>query len=338
MSAKTPIEWTDRTWNPLAAFLKHDVFVTTKDGGKKLIPAGTRGWFCTKCSPGCAHCYAEKINLRLGNGLEYAVKNLDEIEFRLVGLHAPLRWRKPQRVFVNSMTDMFHEAVPDHLIDQVFAAMAHAPHVTFQILTKRAKRMREFLNQEHRKAGKSTMLSYYPDSSDPKWPLPNVWLGVSAENQACADERIRELLATPAAVRFLSVEPLLGPVDLELTAKDAEGAKYAGNLRALGDLRGLIDWVIIGCESRGKKAGRNTGHYESHARRLILQCAEAGVACFHKQMPIDGNVSHDMNTWPDDLRVRQFPKVREGGPPSPTGGPPVLPKASGLEGVAHGSH
>ena len=119
------IEWTDETWNPLAAFV-----------GEK------RGWFCTKPSPGCKNCYAERINLRLGNGLAYSVANLEKIRWELLNLDRPKEWRKGRMIFVNSMTDLFHESVPDEMIGRVWSAMLETPQHTFQVLTKRAERMR----------------------------------------------------------------------------------------------------------------------------------------------------------------------------------------------------
>lgn len=297
MSALSPIEWTDRTWNPLAAFLTRDL--TVMAGGKpKLIPAGTRGWFCTKCSAGCANCYAEVINLRLGNGLEYAVRNLKEVDFRLVNLEAPLRWRKPYRVFVNSMTDLFHESVPDALIDQVFAVMALAPRQTFQVLTKRAKRMREYLSNLEKVAAdwasNPKCLKKTFNATDvlnlralkpigrggapaaighSMWPLPNVHLGVSVEDQKAANERIPELLATPAAVLFLSCEPLLGPVNL-LSVESTAWPQLKGR-PALWD----IDWVIVGGES-GRKARPMCLDW---ARSLRDQCVTAKIPFLFKQ-------------------------------------------------------
>jgi site-specific DNA-adenine methylase len=153
MGAETNIEWTGSTWNPIAAFTKHDLWVIpgavsrTPIEGWKFIPKGTRGWFCTKVSPGCAHCYAEGINIRLGNGLSYIIRNLEHIEFRLVNLEAPLRWQKPRRIFVNSMTDLFHEAIPMSMIAQVFAIMALANRHTFQVLTKRSN-MEDFRTEK----------------------------------------------------------------------------------------------------------------------------------------------------------------------------------------------
>jgi protein gp37 len=266
----------------LVAYLTRDVEVIRKNGDKVKIPAGTRGWFCTKCSPGCLHCYAEKINLRLGNGLTYQVKNLDEIEFRLVNLDAPLRWRKPGFVFVNSMTDLFHEAVPWDLIDQIFGAIANSPKQTFQILTKRATRMREYFEMV---PGKQTPCGRIYDAgskiqcSQPKprynlWtnhivcfpmPLPNVWLGVSAENQKYWNERVAELVKTPAAVRFVSAEPLLGPIDINGTGTTNRSNK--------------IDWVIVGGESGASARPM----HPNWARGLRNQCVAELIKFFFKQ-------------------------------------------------------
>lgn len=185
----------------------------------------------------------------------------------------------------------------------------------------------------------------------PRWPLPNAWLGVSVENQAAANERIPHLLKCPAAVRFLSCEPLLGPIDLfplVITgatfedfsdccihsgrgivrgchpATNAVGAPgYSLSIEICGDrayrvpwsrfrdgVSGMslaINWVISGCESQGTKAGRFADGYEEAAFSLMHQCNMAGVPFFHKQMPVNGRVSHDPAEWPADLRVRQFP-------------------------------
>lgn len=313
MSAKTSIEWTGRTWNPLVAYLTREVEVTRKNGEKVKIPAGTRGWFCTKCSPGCLHCYAEKINLRLGNGLTYQLKNLADIEFRLVNLDAPLRWKKPGFVFVNSMTDLFHEAVPDELIDQVFVAMALAPNQTFQILTKRAKRMREYLSDPDRL---EKIYNIWPAvTGGPRevqaWPLPNVWLGVSAENQKYWNERVAELIQIPAAVRFVSAEPLLSPIDINPETHDAACGIRNGLIcdctqgRECRDAPSQqaywsqnLDWVICGGES-GSKA---RPMHPDWARGLRDQCSAEMIPFFFKQwgewFP-QGNASQ---------REQEFPK------------------------------
>lgn len=275
MSASTGIEWTDRTWNPLVAFRR--VGAPHVHGPKQSpFVEGKRGWFCTKISPGCVNCYAAKINMRLGTGHDYVKSNTVLVNFGLVGLEDPLKWKHPQRVFVNSMTDLFHESVPDVMIWQVFAAMAASPRHTFQVLTKRAKRMREFCTA-------FTVPGY-------EWPLPNVHLGVSVEDQERANERIGELAATPAACRFLSVEPMLGPVsvDAALSFGDETGgcvtcefnsefgraqdrARFAG--------RGLGWWVICGGES-GIGARPMKPQW---VRALRDECRGARVPFFFKQ-------------------------------------------------------
>lgn len=284
MARTTSIEWTDRTWNPLIAVLTEDITVPLKGGKTRVFPAETEGWFCTKCSEGCANCYAEKINFRLGNGLTYTVGNLAKIRFELRHLAAPLRWKKPSRVFVNSMTDLFHDAVPDSLIDAVFAAMALAPHQTFQVLTKRAQRMRNYFAAAdvwQRIDDAAPSIAGRRIDRTPT-PLPNVWLGVSVENQKRADERIPHLLETPAAVRFLSCEPLLGPLSLsgklcDWTNDDGTGSWFSpvpGKIH-----RRFIHWVIAGGES-GPKA---RPMHPDWARSLRDQCAAAGVPFLFKQ-------------------------------------------------------
>ncbi|MBT2477603.1 phage Gp37/Gp68 family protein [Streptomyces sp. ISL-94] len=195
------IEWTEQTWNP------------------------TTG--CDKISPGCDNCYALTMAKRLkamgqakyqtdGNpatsGPGFGVAMHDDV------LTEPLRWTKPRRVFVNSMSDLFHADVTDEFIARVFAVMAATPQHTYQILTKRHGRMRSLVGAAI--DGGQRLLEATPDEDtaqalyDATWPLPNVWLGVSVEDQKRADLRIPALIDTSAAVRFLSCEPLLGPVDL----------------------------------------------------------------------------------------------------------------------------
>lgn len=242
MGDKSKIEWTDATWNPV------------------------RG--CSRVSEGCRHCYAEGVAARFsGPGQPY--EGLAERtakgprwtgKVRLIEsqLDLPLRWRKPRRIFVNSMCDLFHESLPDLAIDRVFAIMALAPHHTFQVLTKRPERMRAYLTD-----------SATPLKHTGSWPLPNVWLGVSVENQEAADERIPLLLDTPAAVRFLSCEPLLRPVDL--TDYLVETARTNRDW--------YLDWIISGGES-------GTGARPCHPdwiRTLRDQCAAASVPFFFKQ-------------------------------------------------------
>ncbi|MDA8190854.1 MAG: DUF5131 family protein [Gammaproteobacteria bacterium] len=260
----------------------------------------------------------------------------------------PLRWRRPRMIFVNSMADLFHESVPDAFIDQVFAVMALAPQHTFQVLTKRVERMRDWFapgydNREH--AVGQTMREIAAsrggdDAGLPEWPLANVWLGVSAEDQETADARIPVLLETPAAVRWVSLEPLLGPVDLERILWPHKGGHRVDVLRggywnkegvlALGPSAGLgtpkggftnhsdfpscLDWVVVGGESGpGARVFR-----AEWAREILRQCRAANVPFFMKQMGAafnDGRFTlrlrhragADMAEWPEDLRVREYP-------------------------------
>ncbi len=223
----------------------------------------------------------------------------------------PLTWKKPRRVFVNSMGDLFHESIPDRWIDQVFAVMALCPQHTFQVLTKRAERMRDyFLKRQYldvhpledrELAIDRAMNEIAPahwhrrelqDYSEEGLPLPNVWLGVSAERQQEADERIPLLLDTPAAVRFVSLEPLLGPIDLSKRvgsvhhhpdndlSKPETRAAINEVIRATRKTLGpSLDWVIVGGES-----GRNARPmHPDWARSLRDQCRAAAVPFFFKQ-------------------------------------------------------
>ncbi len=231
MADNTHIEWTDATWNPITG--------------------------CTLVSEGCRHCYAATLAAtRLKHHPSRAglarinaageAKFTGEVRFNVQWLDQPLRWRKPRRIFVCAHGDLFHESVPDEWIDKVFAVMALCPQHTFQVLTKRPDRMREYVLGAHcdgaRRfavadaaeqiannfpvwdgngyrlwdgyAGKAWDQKVTAVLTGPQWPMPNVWLGTSIEDQTTADERIPYLLATPAVIRFVSAEPLLGPVDL----------------------------------------------------------------------------------------------------------------------------
>lgn len=298
MGDRSAISWTDATWNPV------------------------RG--CSRVSEGCRHCYAETVAGRFcGPGQAYEglaerrLKVISEDEGRLEGrwtgavrmvpehLADPIRWRRPRRVFVNSMSDLFHEKLTDENIAAVFGVMAAAPHHTFQVLTKRPARMRAWFDwlRESVLEDESDYASTLADHAaeelcdgsaedhsdqydkivelirngwaregadggttlDQSWPLPNVQLGVSVEHQAAADERIPLLLKTPAALRFLSCEPLLGPVRLDdgLTSW----------------LRTGLGWVIAGCESGFGARAAEVAWF----RGLRDQCRRDGKPFFLKQ-------------------------------------------------------
>lgn len=350
----TDIEWTHfpgtigETWNPINA--------TRLDSGK-------RGCHCEKVSPGCANCYAETFNGRnlpaCGTGLDYTVPNRELVQ---IGIHEdtldkPLHWTKPRTIFVCSMTDLFADFVTDEMIDRVFAVMALCPQHRFIVLTKRAKRMREYVvarpdSMEVYRAAMGThiltgMKGVFGEAH--KFPLPNLILGVSVENQRYADERIPELLETPAACRYLSVEPLLGPVDLDSDGADHVHVLSCGDSSHRdngGQCRG-VDWVVVGGESG---PGARPFRVE-HAWSLVKQCREAHVPVFVKQFGAHPIVSacrqshwdygeqfgrkakfthngEDFDTWrwhlkdrkggdwaewPLHMRVREFPKMLEAG-------------------------
>lgn len=334
----TSIEWTDETWNPITG--------------------------CTKVSAGCKNCYAEKVADRF-----WGDRKFTDVQTHADRLDQPLRWRRPRRVFVNSMSELFHDAVPDAFIDRVFAVMALAPQHTFQVLTKRPGRMLKWFTGGSRPNidvynaaadllthdGGTIDFSRMPldmahtrSSGGTWWPLPNVWLGVSVEDQRAADERIPLLLQTPAVVRFLSCEPLLGPVDLHQIAN--HDGLHASALQQQHDdcfyqFDSRVDWVIVGGESGPGARPCDV----AWIRSLVQQCKGAGTACFVKQMgtraglawtskaggrefrdiytrdcgfwPPEAGDEHawilrmkdrkggDPAEWPEDLRVREFPAV-----------------------------
>jgi protein gp37 len=244
----------------------------------------------------------------------------------------PSSWRKPARVFVNSMSDLFHDGVQESFIASVFAEMALTPRHTFQVLTKRPERMLDIVTR---------LAPLHTAADGSGWPLPNVWIGVSCEDQQRADERIPLLLQTPAAVRFISAEPLLGPVDL-VTGSDVTEVGHVNWLRGFSGSEPAIpglDWVIVGGESGAGARPCNV----AWVRSIVEQCASAGVACFVKQFGSaitgvrldgppysspprrDGFLIHwtsentgtfglgdrkggDPFEWPEDLRVREFPR------------------------------
>lgn len=274
MGDKSKIQWTDATWNPVTG--------------------------CTKVSQGCKHCYAERVFPR-AYGKE---RQFTDVRTHPDRLDQPLRWKRPRRVFVNSMSDLFHEHVPVDFVLRVWLTMMHAGRHTFQILTKRPARMRSILTSASFSSIK---------------PMPHIWLGVSVEDQATADERIPLLLQTPAAVRFVSYEPALGPVDFSgpLSVELGRDGKLRYNPRH--ELSPLLDWIIVGGESGPKARPFDT----QWARDTIAQCKAAGVPCFVKQCggnPVFDSGGYvawgfksrsggDPDEWPADLRVREYPQL-----------------------------
>lgn len=303
MADKSHIEWTDATWNPITG--------------------------CSVVSPGCTNCYAMKLaGTRLKNHPSRAGLTIDtkagpvwngEVRFNKEWLTQPLRWKKPRMVFVCAHGDLFHEDVPEEWIDLVFAVMALCPQHTFQVLTKRSDRMLSYLTKQKNPGSMAAQnrvaweavptalsiagikwkhLGIYEGwraraiEAGTVWPLPNVWLGVSVEDQERANKRIPKLLETPAAVRWISAEPLLGSVDLtKISLGSSDANFYAGPhlktveffINALAGVESFnwpgIDWVVVGGES-----GNDTRPmHPDWARSIREQCKAHGTRFFFKQ-------------------------------------------------------
>jgi len=261
----TKIEWTDETWNPVTG--------------------------CSKVSSGCKFCYAETFAGRqMGRWKGRAFTDVRCHEDRL---EQPLRWRKPRRVFVNSMSDLFHPAVPDAFIDRVFAVMALTPQHTYQVLTKRPERMRAYLNSQFTTTREGfvkgcawELLGHPPlhkfahhNVLQRPWPLPNVWLGFSAEDQESFNIRWPSMaaLANAGWLTFCSAEPLLGRIDLASVESVSSRGMF---FNALTDDGGALSWVIVGGESGPGARPCDV----AWIRSIVRQCQAADVPCFVKQV------------------------------------------------------
>jgi protein gp37 len=296
MSDGTHIQWTDATLNVVAG--------------------------CTKISEGCDRCYIERTPPFRMAGRKFdkpGIGGSTGVKLHSERLHLPLRWRKPRRIFVNSLSDLFHDDVPDAYIAELFAVMALAPQHQFQVLTKRPARMRSLLSSDaFRKSVQRAALVRAGDKApwlvEPWWPLRHVWIGVSVENQRWADIRIPLLMETPAVVRWLSCEPLLGPVDLTKWLGPVEWPPCWDQHSPSAECPRCIQpqWIVAGGESG---PGARPMHPD-WARSLRDQCDRAGVPFFYKQtgewVPVDDrgpdgwrarresdwHVRHDGYAWP----------------------------------------
>ncbi len=241
MATTTQIEWTDATWNPVTG--------------------------CTKITRGCDHCYAERFSERFRGVPGHPFEHGFDLKLRPERVAQPLHWRQPRRIFVNSMSDLFHKEIPRDFISRVFDTMERAHWHTYQVLTKRSSLMARFLRDR------------YGDGLAP----PHIWLGVSIEDEK-GTARLRHLRAAPAAVKFVSFEPLLGPVGVV-------------------DLSG-IHWAIVG----GESGPRSRPMDEAWAIEIRDQCRAAKVAFFFKQWgglrPKSGGRKLDGKVW------SQYPKFR----------------------------
>lgn len=311
MAETSKIEWTDATWNPITG--------------------------CTLVSEGCRNCYAARLAAtrlkhhpsRAGLARVNAAgeaKFTGEVRLNRDWLYQPLQWKISRLIFVCAHGDLFHESVPDEWIDEVFVVMVRAWWHRFQVLTKRPERMREYISafQLSPEADAITKGGVHPRERGTRpmfhpelWPLPNVWLGVSVENQATADARIPHLLQTPAAIRFVSAEPLLGQVNLHwLHMVGTNGLdSTTGEIEERETGRIItgprLDWVIVGGESGD---GARPAHPDWF-RSLRNQCRRAGVAFHFKQWGEWVSVSEQEGAgehfkFPDGATVRRIGKRR----------------------------
>lgn len=336
---RTSIEWCDFSANPL----------------KYRDETGRVVWACVHASQGCTHCYAESLAKRYRKGGRFNVPTtanvtpfLDEQELRRMLTYKPASTR---RCFVGDMTDVFGEWVPDELIDRLFAVFFVRRDITWQVLTKRAARMRDYFAAPHRTTAIDDSILWLMNSgvldasvqcliqaNGPEpWPLPNVWLGASVEDQQRADERIPDLLQTPAAIRFVSAEPLLGPIAFkrrqlgqgadcdECQIRDVRIDEDGCCLGCGSDAMFYgLDWVIVGGESGPGARPMNVEWAES----IVQQCRAENVPCFVKQLganpfypysdgtpfsdlDLKSRKGSDMAEWPESLRVREFPRADE---------------------------
>ncbi|MCF6467315.1 phage Gp37/Gp68 family protein [Nonomuraea sp. MG754425] len=305
MSDNSTIEWLNKpgyqpaTWNPTIG--------------------------CKRVSPGCDNCYPiplarireanpnPKIAAAFAGVVEHTGDRLDwtgQVNLLPDRLDMPLKWRQPRMVFVNSLSDLFHDAIPDQFITQVFAMMASAPQHAFQILTKRHGRMRSLLSSEVFRTEVAYWAGQMCENGDVmhdsvmfgEWPRRNIWLGVSVENQQWADIRIPALLETPVAVRWISAEPLLGPVTLCRINWIGRDPLQRNEPR--------LDWVVAGGESG---PGARPMHPD-WPRRLRDQCVKTGVPFFMKQAGAvlakewgcSDSKGHNPAEWPERF-PREYP-------------------------------
>ena len=331
MADNSKIEWLSgddgskgATWNPIRAWLKSSMI---------NVPPQRWGYHCERISPGCKHCYASTMNGRMlparGTGLDYTVPNREKVEVFLdeQELLKPLKWRKQKKIFPCSMTDWCADFVTDEMRDRMMAVAALCPQHTFLFLTKRAERCAEYFAYEWRW---ENIRRINAGRLQPEWnfPLPNVLLGFSAENQECFDARwntMRPLAAAGWNV-WCSAEPLLGPIDalraLHPNPYIRIPGGYAGDRP---EMMAKLSWVVAGGESGHSARPMNV----AWVRSIIRQCADSGVACFVKQMGAkpeeeviaqsdghkwmrrvalkDRTKGGDMSEWPEDLRVREWP-------------------------------
>jgi len=328
--SKTKIEWSEFSWNPVVGCSKvsegclncyaekmAERLASIACSPKKKAPLTESELAYTNVVQMWHDPKIEKTYWKGWNGKTAFVES---------ALEKPLHWKKPRMIFVCSMSDLFHESVPFEWLDKVMAIIALCPQHKFQILTKQQKRMLEYYTKPKTLKGECVNNQILPTVQfrvkkrvrtvvhhsqqyskqqlnmwDGRWPLPNLWLGVTCENQRTADERIPILLQIPAAVRFISFEPLLEDIDFNLIERPNHfhSTPY-GWLKYFGK---QIHWIIIGCESGPKRRPCKL----EWVRNIVSQCKAANVPVFIKQLNINGKVEHNIEKFPEDLRIREYP-------------------------------
>lgn len=342
MPNKTDIEWTDLTSNPVKFRVK---------------ATGQRAWHCEKVSPGCAKCYAERLELgRFGSGRPFTPEGgkdleayLDEAELLKILRMKPGTSAKhggPVKIFLEDMSDLFGAWVKDEWLDKIFAVMALRPDLIFQVLTKRAERMQQYFAdpvERHMRIEDAGQFDEFQMIEASRLPYENLWLGVSVENEARKEERILKLLATPAAVRWVSVEPMLEEVNLERPVCPKHGFDEMGCDNKCQDYCAACDREKVECDVRlpirdlrwivcGGESGRGARPFDiAWPRSLLAQAKCAGVPVFMKQLGrnptkyvsdgtdsgesddvplmLDNPKGGDPAEWPSDLQVREFPHI-----------------------------
>ena len=321
----TTISWCDHSINPIRA---------------RHTPTGSTGHYCEKLSAGCKNCYSSRLQARFGMP-EFRAQYHSSVEPFLdsTRFDEVLRRKKPTKYFWCDMTDLFGHWVSDEWIDQCFAVMALTRQHVHMVLTKRAQRMHEYFGTRHKdfpwgRINEATQALQRGRVTRDEWvtfpaqrPLPNVWLGVSVENQATADERIPWLLRTPAAVRFVSYEPALEAVELDPlwlrpspSTAFLDGRVPVGHYLANGCVG--LDWIICGGESGPRARSCDL----AWLRSVVQQCQAVGVACWVKQVGANAyevsefdrayplktkhKAGADPAEWPSDLQVQQMPEGR----------------------------
>ena len=281
MGSKSEIAWTNSSWNPVTG--------------------------CDKVSAGCKHCYAENYaKRRLGEFGKDDRKFMD-VKCHTDKLEIPYGWQKPRKIFVNSMSDLFHEDVPFEFIFRVYATMARCPKHTFQVLTKRPERALEFYAYLA-----DWMTKHVASSSFEAWyksGMKNLWFGVTAEDQEMADKRILMLMQMPVALRWVSIEPMLSRIDLQSKTLGDTLCRCGGCLKMAKDFPrsgGLqrIDWVVVGCESGTSRRDCPV----SWINDIREACQMNKTPLFVKQLSGEDKVIRNIEDFPEHLKIREYPK------------------------------